>query len=134
MRHLAGRLVQLLIPLVLLLLAAAPGLAAPASEADMSLYTRIAAINVCLSRAAGVAFDQSVAVAGETIAQEIQGQHGGRISQVGARALSLEELRKGSINSALLGAVEVCPQEVPAEVRERVEALLKEAPAGRPKL
>ena len=130
-RHTAGRLGLLLLPLSLLL-AAAPALAAPANDADMGLYTRIAAINVCISRAAGVEFDKAVAVAGETIAQVIQGQHGGQIAQVGPKALSIEELRKGSINSAVLGAVELCPKEVPADVKTKVEAVLKGAPGAAP--
>lgn len=96
----------------------------------MSLYTRIAALNVCISRAAGVDFDKSVAVAGETIAQVLQGQHGGQIAQVGPKALTLEELRKGSINSAVLGAVELCPKEVPADVTKKVEEVLKGASAS----
>jgi hypothetical protein len=136
----AGRFGLLLLPLTLLL-ASAPALAAPASEADMGLYTRIAALNVCISRAAGIEFDKAVAVAGETIAQVIQGQHGGQIAQVGPKALTIEELRKGSINSAVLGAVEVCPKEVPADVKAKVDAVLKgssgaapgQAPVGKPK-
>lgn len=129
MRQPAGRLGLLLLPLALLL-AAGPAVAAPASEADMSLYTRIAALNVCIARAAEIEFDRAVAVAGETITQVIQGQHGGRIAQVGSKPLTLEELRKGSINSAVLGAVEVCPDQVPAEVRKRVDQVLKGAGAG----
>ncbi|MFQ6537459.1 MULTISPECIES: hypothetical protein [Aphanothece] len=109
--------------------AAAPALAAPATEAEMDLYTRIAAVNVCIARAAGVEFDKAVAIAGETIAQVIQGQHAGAITQVGAKPLSLEDLRKGSINSAVLGAAEVCPKEVPDEVRSMVDAALKQAGA-----
>jgi len=136
----AGRFGLLLLPLTLLL-ASAPALAAPASEADMGLYTRIAALNVCISRAAGIEFDKAVAVAGETIAQVIQGQHAGQIAQVGPKALTIEELRKGSINSAVLGAVEVCPKEVPADVKAKVDAVLKgssgaapaPAPAAKPK-
>ena len=134
MRTNAGRLGLLLLPLVLSL-APAAALAAPASEADMGLYTRIAALNVCISRSAGIDFDKSVAVAGETIAQVIQGQHEGKIAQVGPKALSIDELRKGSINSAVLGAVEVCPNEVPADVRKKVEDVLKSrgaAPAAKP--
>lgn len=117
----------LLLPLVL---AGQPVLAAPANEAEMNLYTRIAAVNVCLSRAAGVDFDKSVGIAGETITQVIQGQHGGAIKQVGAKPLSLEELRQGSINSAVIGAVEVCPQQVPADVVKRVEDALKAQSGG----
>lgn len=110
------------------------GAAAPASPAEMNLYTRIAAVNVCIARSAGIDYDKAVAVAGETIAQLIQGQHGGRIAQVGSNPLSADELRKGSINSAVLGSVEVCPNEVPAEVKSKVEAVIKsaagQAPAG----
>ena len=96
----------------------------------MTLYTRIAAVNVCIARAAGVTFDQAVAIAGETIAQVIQGQHGSVISVVGSEPLSLDDLRKGSINSAVLGAVEICPQQVPANVLKDVEAALKQAEAN----
>jgi len=101
----------------------------------MSLYTRIGALNVCIARAAGIEFDKAVAVAGETIAQVIQGQHEGAIAQVGPKPLSIDELRKGAINSAVLGAVEVCPDEVPADVRKKVEEVLKNrssAPAAKP--
>ncbi|CAK6701198.1 hypothetical protein MNNICLKF_03053 [Synechococcus sp. CBW1107] len=124
----------LLLPLALAL-APMAAVAAPASEADMSLYTRIGALNVCIARAAGIEFDKAVAVAGETIAQVIQGQHDGAIAQVGAKSLTIEELRKGAINSAVLGAVEVCPDEVPADVRKKVEEVLKSrstAPAASP--
>ncbi|MFM7675033.1 MAG: cAMP phosphodiesterase [Synechococcus sp.] len=109
-----------------LLLAPAAALAAPATEAEMSLYTRIAAVNVCIARAAGVEFDKAVGIAGETIAQLIQGQHDGAIQQVGTKPLSIEELRRGSMNSAVLGAAEVCPKDVPPEVMKRVEEALKQ--------
>ena len=130
----ASRLGLLLLPLALLL-APLTAEAAPASQADMSLYTRIGALNVCIARAAGIEFDKAVAVAGETIAQVIQGQHEGAIAQVGPKPLSLDELRKGAINSAVLGAVEVCPDEVPADIRKKVDEVLKNrtaAPAAKP--
>lgn len=133
-RSTTTRLGLLLLPLALALAPVAAD-AAPASEADMSLYTRIGALNVCIARAAGIEFDKAVAVAGETIAQVIQGQHDGAIAQVGPKPLTIEELRKGAINSAVLGAVEVCPDEVPADVRKKVEDVLKNrssAPAKKP--
>lgn len=126
----------LVLPLALpLLLAAPPALAAPASDAEMTLYSRMAAVNACIARAAGVDFDKAVAIAGETIAQLIQGQHGGVIQQVGSTPLSLEDLRKGSINSAVLGAAEICPKEVPAEIMKRVQDAINRsgsAPATTP--
>ena len=95
---------------------AAPAQAAPASESEMSLYTRIAAVNVCIARGAKVEFDKAASIAGETIAQLIMGQHNGQIQQVGTKALTIEELRRGSVNSAVIGAVELCPKEVPPDV------------------
>lgn len=121
----------LLLPVLVPLLLAPPAQAAPASEAEMNLYTRIAAVNVCLARAAGVEFDKAAGIAGETIAQVILGQHGGAIVQVGPKPLSLEELRQGSINSAVIGAVEVCPKQVPADVVKRVQEALKAQPDGK---
>lgn len=119
----------LLAPLLVMttILGAGPAAAAPASPEEMTLYTRIAAVNVCISRSAGVEFDKAVGIAGETIAQVIQGQHQSQIQQVGNKKLSIEELRKGSINSAVIGAVEICPKEVPADVKSKVEAALKKA-------
>jgi hypothetical protein len=106
---------------------AGPGAATPASDAEMGLYTRIAAVNVCIARAAGIDFDKAVGIAGETIAQLIHGQHGSAIAQIGAKPLSDAELRKGAINSAVLGAAEICPKQVPAEVMKRVQEALKQA-------
>ena len=106
---------------------AGPGAATPASDAEMGLYTRIAAVNVCIARAAGIDFDKAVGIAGETIAQLIHGQHGSAIAQIGAKPLSDAELRKGAINSAVLGAAEICPKQVPPEVMKRVQEALKQA-------
>ena len=106
---------------------AGPGAATPASDAEMGLYTRIAAVNVCIAGSAGIDFDKAVGIAGETIAQLIHGQHGSAIAQIGAKPLSDAELRKGAINSAVLGAAEICPKQVPAEVMKRVQEALKQA-------
>lgn len=113
------------------LLAAPTTAPAPATEEQMALYTRIAAVNVCIARGAEVDFDTAAAVAGETIAQVIQGQHGSVITVVGPQPLSLDDLRKGSINSAVLGAAEICPQLVPEAVLKTVQAALQQAAADR---
>jgi hypothetical protein len=97
-----------------------------ATQADMNLYARIAAVNACIYRSAGVEFDRSVGIAGETIAQLILGQHQGLIKQVGGKSLTLEELRKASISSAVVGAYEICPKQVPSAVAAKVrDALAK---------
>jgi len=56
----------------------------------------------------------------------LQGQNGGAIQQLGAKALPLEELRKGSINSVLIGVSQVCPDLMPADVREKVKQALQQ--------
>ena len=123
----------LALPILALPLVLAPAAAlaenAPATEAEMNLYTRIAAVNVCIARGAGVDFEKAVGIAGETIAQLIQGQHGGLITQVGPNPLSIDDLRKGAINSAVLGSSEICPKEVPADVMAKVQSALKASPA-----
>lgn len=121
----------LAIPMLLLLMAPSAALAAPASDAEMNLYGRIAAVNVCIATAAGVGFDKAVGIAGETIAQLLQGQHAGVVSQVGGKPLSPDELRKGSINSAVIGAVQICPSQVPAAILKKVEAALSSS-RGKP--
>ena len=93
----------------------------------MALYTRIAAVNTCIARAAGVEFDKAVAIAGETIAELLEGHHGGVISVVNSKPLSLDELRQGAINSAVLGAAEICPQQVPKDVLESARQTLSQA-------
>lgn len=115
-----------------LLLAPVAAHAAPATPAEMGLYTRIGAVNVCISRAAGIDFEKSVGIAGETIAQLILGQHKGEIQQVGTKALTIEELRRGAINSAVLGAAEICPKEVPADVMKKVQDAIKQQGAAKP--
>ena len=108
---------------------AGPGAATPASDAEMGLYSSIAAVNVCIARDAGIDFDKAVGIAGETIAQLIQVQHGNAIAKLGGQPLSDAELRKGAVISTVLGAADICPKQVPAEVMKRVQEALKQANA-----
>ncbi len=111
-----------------LALPASPALAAPASEAEMDVYTRLAALNVCIARTAGVEFDLAVTIAAETISVWIQGSHGGGIAPVSDTPLNLDDLRKGSINAAVLGAAELCPDKLPENVLRDVQQAVKAAP------
>lgn len=95
-----------------------------ASQQAMALYTKIGSLNVCIYRAAGIPFDKATAIAGETVAQAIKGVNGGKISELGEKSLSIEELRKGAINTVVLGSVEVCPNEVPLAIREKAKNTL----------
>lgn len=96
----------------------------PASSDQLTLYARIASVNACIATRAGEDFEKAAGVAGETIAQLILGVHKGLIETSGTTALTLEDLRKGSINAAVIGATEICPQEVPAQLSEKVKQAL----------
>lgn len=105
--------------------------AAPATEEEMTLYSRIASLNACLAVSNGVEFKKAIGIAGETLTQTIQGQNGGAIAQVGGDALPMEDLRKGSINSVLIAVAQVCPDQMPGDVRDQInEALKSEGFAG----
>lgn len=93
----------------------------------MDLYSRMAGVNVCIARAAGVDFDKAAAIAGETVAQLIQDRHGRVIGVVSPEPLGLEELRRGTFNAAVIAAVEICPNQVPTAVLKDVQAALKRA-------
>lgn len=102
----------------------------PASSDQLALYARIASVNTCLATRSGEDFEQAAGVAGETIAQLILGIHKGLIATSGSTPLTLEDLRKGSINAAVIGATEICPEQVPAELSEKVkQALASQATA-----
>ncbi len=102
-----------------------------ASRNEMSLYTRIGALNTCIFLAAGIDYDRATKIAGETIAQTIKEQNDGKISDVANGSILTEnELRKGAVNSAILGSVEVCPNAVPVAIRERVKSVLASREAG----
>lgn len=102
----------------------------PASSDQLALYGRIASVNTCIATSAGQDFEQAAAVAGETIAQLILGVHNGLIQTSGTTPLTIEELRKGSINSAVIGATEICPKQVPTDLSDKVrQALASQASA-----
>ena len=84
-------------------------------------------MNTCIATRAGQDFEQAAGIAGETIAQLILGVHKGLIASSGSTPLTLDELRKGSINAAVIGATEICPTQVPAALTEKVSQALANA-------
>ena len=96
----------------------------PASADQLALYARIASVNACIATRSGDDFEQAAGVAGETIAQLILGVHKGLSASAGSTPLTLEELRKGSINAAVIGATEICPKDVPADLTDKVRQAL----------
>lgn len=137
MHVLIRRCRTLLLPVLLslpLLTAPAPArevtTGAAATEADMNFYAKLAALNVCISRAAGVEFKKAVPIAAETIAQVLKGKHGSMIKALGSKVLTLQQLRSGSAESAVVGAVQMCPKQVPADVVVNVKKLMQKKAPG----
>lgn len=104
----------------------------PASSDQLALYARIASVNTCIATRSGQDFEKAAGVAGETIAQLILGVHEGLIQTSGNTPLTLEELRKGSINAAVIGATEICPNQVPADLTAKVNQALAGAETEQP--
>lgn len=104
----------------------------PASSDQLALYARIASVNTCIATRSGQDFEKAAGVAGETIAQLILGVHDGLIQTSGSTPLTLEELRKGSTNAAVIGATEICPNQVPADLTAKVKQALASAEAEQP--
>lgn len=100
----------------------------PASSDQLALYARIASVNACIASGSGEDFEQAAAIAGETIAQLILAVHKGLIADSGSTPLTLEELRRGSVNAAVIGATEICPRDVPADLTAKVRQALASQP------
>ena len=100
----------------------------PATDAEMGLYTRIGAVNACIATGNGVDFNKAVGIASETVTQVLQGQHGGIIQPLGPKPLPVEDLRKGSVNSVLIGTE--FTDSMPADVRDQVQKAVKGAAGG----
>lgn len=103
-----------------------PALAAgpePASEARMALYQKVAALNYCVARSSGLEDGQALPLAAQTIALLLRNEHGGRIARVGEQPLPEETLLEGSAELTLLGARQLCPAEVPAELNAKLDAI-----------
>jgi hypothetical protein len=124
---------HLVLPVILsipLITAPVPARAAAATEADMNFYGRLASLNVCIARREGVEFKKAVSIAAEMIAQVLKGKHGSMIQSLGSKVMTLKQLRNGSVNSAVIGAVQMCPKEVPSDVVASVKKLLQRTPPG----
>jgi hypothetical protein len=100
--------------------AVAPALAA--TEERMALYQKLAAVNYCVARSAGLADSQALPLAAQTIAVILRNEHGGRIARVGDAPLPAEALLQGSVELTLLGARQLCAASVPEDLLAKLEA------------
>ena len=102
----------------------------PASDRDIFLYRGMGSSYVCNARTAGVEFPKAVGIAAATYVQLLNGRHGGLVASTGNRKLTNEQLFSGAEFQIITGALQFCPDKVPADVKSKVEAALKKQQAA----
>jgi len=102
----------------------------PASDRDIFLYRGMGSSYVCNARTAGVEFPKAVGIAAATYVQLLNGRHGGLVASTGNKKLTNEQLFSGAEFQIITGALQFCPDKVPADVKSKVEAALKKQQAA----
>ena len=102
----------------------------PASNEDVFLYRGMGSSFVCNARTAGIEFPKAVGVAAATYVQLLNGRHGGKVASTGNKKLTNEQLFAGAEFQIITGAMQFCPDKVPADVKTKVEEALKKAKAA----
>ncbi|MBW3042279.1 Villin headpiece domain-containing protein [Prochlorococcus marinus] len=98
----------------------------PASREDMNLYRQIGISYFCLARQAEVQFSKSISIASNNFALLVSKKHGGLIEEIGDKKLTNEQIYQGSYLQVIEGAIQLCPDQVPEEDKEKfLEAVEK---------
>ena len=97
----------------------------PAAQEDIFLYRGLGSSYLCNARVAKVEFPKAVGIAAATYVQVLNGRHGGKIQSVGNQKLTNEQLLAGAEFQIITGALQYCPDEVPADVKAKVEEAIK---------
>ena len=91
----------------------------PASKEDMNLYRQIGISYFCLARQAKVEFPQSISIASNNFALIVSKKHGGLIEEIGDKKLTNEQIYQGSYLQLIEGAIQLCPDKVPEEDKNK---------------
>ena len=91
----------------------------PATNEEMYLYKQIGISYVCLARQAKVDFSKSISIASNNFALIISKKHGGLIEEVGDEKLTNNQIYQGSYLQLIEGAIQLCPDQVPEEEKEK---------------
>ena len=98
----------------------------PANEQDLYLYKGMGASYLCIASKAGIEFPKALGVASATYVQVIEGKHGGAVKALGDKKLVRDKLFAGAEFQIVTTAMQYCPDNVPKEVTQRVNKILKE--------
>lgn len=97
----------------------------PAAQEDIFLYRTMGSSYVCNARRAKVEFPKALTIAVLTYVQVLNGRHGGKVQSMGDQKLTREQLLGGAEVQLITGALQYCPDAVPADVKAKLEEAIK---------
>ena len=97
-----------------------------ATEADLFLYRQMGASYLCIATNAEVDFEKGLGIASATFANVIIGKHEGLIKQFGTEKLDQKRLYNAGTFQIVSSALNICPDNIPKEVKNSYEERLKE--------
>ena len=97
-----------------------------ATETDLFLYRQMGASYLCIATNAEVDFEKGLGIASATFANVITGKHDGLIKEFGTEKLDQKRLYNAGTFQIVSSALNICPENVPEEVKNSFEERVKE--------
>ena len=97
-----------------------------ATETDLFLYRQMGASYLCIATNAEVDFEKGLGIASATFANVITGKHEGLIKEFGTEKIDQKRLYNAGTFQIVSSALNICPKNIPKEVKNSYEERLKE--------
>ena len=97
-----------------------------ASEKDLFLYRQMGASYLCIASKAEVDFKKGLGIASATFANVIIGKHGGAIEELGNEKLDEKKLYNAGTFQIIASALNICPENIPKNIKIDYEKRLKQ--------
>ena len=97
-----------------------------ATETDLFLYRQMGASYLCIATNAEVDFEKGLGIASATFANVITGKHDGLIKEFGTEKIDQKRLYNAGTFQIVSSALNICPKNIPKEVKNKYEERLKE--------
>ena len=97
-----------------------------ATETDLFLYRQMGASYLCIATNAEVDFEKGLGIASATFANVITGKHDGLIKEFGTEKIDQKRLYNAGTFQIVSSALNICPENIPEEVKNSYEERLKE--------
>ncbi len=97
-----------------------------ATEKDLFLYRQMGASYLCISSKAEVDFKKGLGIASATFANVIIGKHGGLVKELGDKKIDQKRLYNAGTFQIVSSALNICPDNIPKEVKKDYDEQLKQ--------